>query len=187
MCDSAEWRARSSKPASRLHLISASSPNVLTWWWVRRSPPFPASTLSSDSHSALLPQCPAFALMGQPRAKQARQTSLPGGYGRGEAPAVFHGSSTVPNDTTDTGERIKRRHTPLQFLVTESSRLYFYTWWKQDVQHRFEEGCIMGKCTEGFWCLRQTCLLMMNYVCSCFARTTLHTDLCSFILVFWAF
>lgn len=83
--------------------------------------------------------------MGQPRAKQARQTSLPGGCGRGEAPAVFHGSSTVPNDTTDTGERIKQRHTPLQFLVTGSSRLYFYTWWKQDVQHRFEEGCYLGE------------------------------------------
>lgn len=97
--------------------------------------------------------------MGQAGAKQAGQTSLPGGCGRGDTPAVFHGSSTVPNDTTDTGERIKRRHTPLQFLVTESSRLYFFfffnTWWQQDVQHRFEEGCFLGKCSVGFLCLWQ--------------------------------
>lgn len=70
--------------------------------------------------------------MGQAGAKQAGQTSLPGGCGRGDTPAVFHGSSTVPNDTTDTGERIKRRHTPLQFLVTESSRLYLFIFFTHD-------------------------------------------------------
>ena len=177
--------------AERLeHLLSISSrllrsPNVLTWWQVSRSPPFPCLyTFFILPFSP--PRCPAFTLMGRPRAKQARQTSLPGGCGRGEAPAVFHGSSTVPNDTTDTGERIKRRNTPLQFLVTEFSRLYFYTWWKQDVQHGFEEGCILGKCTEGFFlCL--TCLLMMNYVCSCFGWTTLHSDSCSFIFCILGF
>lgn len=55
---------------------------------------------------------------------------------------------------------------------------------KEDVQCRFEEGCILGKCSEGFSCLQQTCLLTVNYVCSCFAPTTLCVDLSSFIY-FW--
>lgn len=64
---------------------------------------------------------------GPSRSQAARAgASLPGGRGRGETRAAFHGSSTLPNDSAHTGERIKRRHTPLQFLVTESSRLYFF-------------------------------------------------------------
>lgn len=169
MCDRTEQTAQS------LHLLSISSPllspNVLTWWQVSRSPPFPATILFF-----ILPfspaRCPAFALMGQPRAKQARQTFLPGGCGRGEAPAVFHGSSTVPNDTTDTGERIKHRNTPLQFLVTEFSRLYFYTWWKQDVQHGFRRSVSWGNALRGFFVSKadlspydELCLLLfwLNY------------------------
>lgn len=122
--------------------------------------------------------------MGQAGAKQAGQTSLPGGCGRGDTPAVFHGSSTVPNDTTDTGERIKRRHTPLQFLVTESSRLYFIFF-----LHMMKTGCtaqiwggvFLGEMLCGVfvsvavlvssWCLQ------LLYVCCCFAQTALHSDL----------
>lgn len=135
------------------HPLSISSPlpslNVLTWCWVTRSPPFPCLRLPFTR-----PRCrPVFALMGRTRAKQSRQTFLPGGCGRREAPAVFLGSSTAPNDTTDPGECIRRRHVSLQFLVTGFSRLYFYTWWKQDVQHRIEEGCILGEIHWGAFCV----------------------------------
>lgn len=118
---------------------ASSSLNVLTWWWVTRSPRFPASS-SRPSPRTIGPN--------QSQAVQV-EISLWWLWMQRNVCAVFLGSSTASNDTTDAGEWLRRRHTSLQLLVTGFSSFYFYTCWKQDVQHRMEEGCILGDVHSG--------------------------------------
>lgn len=139
---------------------------MLTWWRVRRSPPFPASILSSDLHSAPSSAQPSLHPNGPTRSRAGRRRHLSQvAVDVEKLPLFFHGSSTVPNDTTDTGERIKQETHSTAVSGHWVLKAFIFT---HDENRMFSMDLRSGASPK-------TCPLTMNYVCSCFFRSNHFT------------